>query len=144
VPTFTTTDPRFDDIEYWIVTEPWGPRTATYIVFLNCDGAKHRSSRIYRDEADAKSHVVDDLTFMQRFWAEQLDNRERAIVCNGSHYRYNSCPPGTPARHRGFGGGSWLFKSLATGESIVSSDVWYQGVIPVWARKAFPDTHEQG
>jgi hypothetical protein len=142
MPTFRTDDPRFDDIEYWIVEKPWGPRTAGYIVYLNCDGSQHTSSRVYRDAADAEAHVDEDLGFQVKYWTEQLDDREHAAVVDGVHYRMGTrtCAP----QHRGFGGSPFIFKPLVGEGEIVCSDTWYQGIIPVWARKAFPNTHTLG
>lgn len=142
MPIFASTDERFDDIEYFITSKPWGTRTMYKIVYKTSLGEDHDCPRLF-DSPPTEKQVADELGFSMRYWREQLDDRNNAIVCEQTHYRHHGVVTSGRSVHRGFGGSTFRFRSLATGEELVSNDVWYQGPIPVWAASAFPDTHEQ-
>jgi hypothetical protein len=143
MPTFNHLDSDFDPIEYEIVEKPWGKRLCARIVIKNCDGTDHETPRVYGSVAEAQQHLDDDLEFTVRYWGEQLNMRDRAVVCGGTHYRVGK-ETSAPAQHRGFGGSGFTFKDIATGEVIRSSNVWFQGIVPAFARNALPDTHTMG
>lgn len=74
----------------------------------------------------------------ERYWAEQLANRETAIVIAGVHYRVGS----DKGPHAGYGGRRFRIRNIATGEERETHDLWYQGTIPPMFRDALPNTHE--
>jgi hypothetical protein len=143
MPTFNHLDSDFDPIEYEIVEKPWGKRICARIVIKNCLGADHETSRVYGSVAEAAQHLDEDLEFIVRYWKEQLEDRNRAVVCGGTHYRIGETTIANPV-HRGFGGSPFTFVNISTGDITKSTNVWFQGVIPAFARHAFPDTHTMG
>lgn len=144
MPTFIVHNPNFDDIEFEIVEKPYyGKRTCARIVYKDCLGKDHETPRVFSSPAEAEEHLHKELTFTIDYWAEQLSDRNRAIVCGGTHYRVGEEVSYAP-QHRGFGGMSFTFQNMATNEVTKSTNVWFQGVIPAFARRAFPDTHING
>lgn len=72
------------------------------------------------------------------FWERQIADRSNAAVVDGYHYRIGD----EKARgSRGFGGRRLVLEDLATGERTVTTNLWYQGVIPPALRDRLPDTH---
>lgn len=137
--TFVVSDPRFDNIEY-AVNRQSGARDWWFISYRDCKGDDDPCPRRYNTAEECLANVDDELTFIVKYWGEQLDDRERAIVADGTHYRINPVVYSNPVLN-GFAGRTFRFKDLNTGEVIECGNTWYQGVIPEWARKAFPDTH---
>lgn len=144
MPKFTVTNPDFDDIEYEVVEKPYfGKRMCARVVYKNCLGADHETPRVFSSIAEAEDHVEHELNFTVGFWSDQLSDRNRAVVCGGTHYRIGATTIAKPV-HRGFGGSPFTFIDIATGDVTKSTNVWFQGVIPAFARRAFPDTHTMG
>ena len=101
-----------------------------------------RGGRTFTTPEAAAQHAEEEVAFTKRFWAGQLRDRSNAAVVNGEHYRFSSQPPTVRSDLRGCGGRTFHLRNLGTGEVTTSSDLWWQGVIPDFARPAFPDTHE--
>ncbi len=143
MPTFEHNDWRFEPVEFEFVEKPWyGDRTCWRIVIKNCDGTDHEAPQVFNSRESAEEKMPDALGFMVKFWGEQLDDRSNAVVCDGTHYRIGDEKKGG-STHSGFGGSRFTFTSL-TGKVVTSTNVWYQGVIPAFARPSLPDTHTQG
>lgn len=105
--------------------------------------------------ADLLNTVTHFLTFWQNKvqWREngdrtltsRNDTYQRPVIrCNGHHYTIGKEPaPGTRSRDcLGHAGAKFCFRLLATGEEIVSHNVWYQGRIPCDFRELLPDNAE--
>ena len=101
-----------------------------------------RGGRVFNSHESAEAASADEVEFQRKFWGEQLDNRTNAAVINGGHYRIGTERAGRPDEHRGFGGRTHHLRDLATGEVVTSSDLWWQGLVPDFARDALPDSHE--
>lgn len=71
------------------------------------------------------------------FWPLQLRDRRNAVVIDGIHYRIE--PEGNDELgFRGFGGRRFVIRKH-NGEEIVTTNLWYQGVIPPKWRAVLPD-----
>ena len=98
--------------------------------------------RVFGSAESAALAAPDEIAFTKKFWDMQLADRSNAVVVGGVHYRLGSAPDTRRPEFRGNYGRTFHLKSLATGEVIRCSDLWYQGGIPDFARPYFPDTHE--
>ena len=100
-----------------------------------------RGGRVYASRESAEAASADEVAFQKRFWASQLEDRSNAVVIGGGHHRLGSQRP-ERGNLRGVGGRTFRMRSLATGGTVECSDLWWQGIIPDFARAALPDTHE--
>src|SRR5688572_26606638 len=91
MPTYTHGDSRFDPIEFEYSIkeyELYGKiRTEVRIVIKDCLGADHPTPRVFNSLVSAMETMPDEMEFQVKFWGEQLDNRDRAIVADGTHFR---------------------------------------------------------
>lgn len=144
MPTFKSPKPEvFDDIEYEVVIQPWFGKDDCYRIMVPlCDGDYKESPRIYMKEP-TESDIADELNFLYTYWTDQLEDRSDAIVSERTHYRAYKIDSSGRTEHLGHGGRSFRFIKLDTGEELVSNNVWFQGQIPAFASRAFPDTHSQ-
>jgi len=75
--------------------------------------------------------------FINKFWNDQLVNRENAVVIKGEHYRLGDSK--TASDSNGFGGSKFRIKLHATGEEITTFDLWHQGTVPAEFKELLPD-----
>jgi hypothetical protein len=77
------------------------------------------------------------------FWIEKIESPDphRAII-EGHHYSIGDEGASRYEGMRGFGGRRYVIRKLATGEVIVTTNLWYQGEIPKRFRKDFADDAE--
>ena len=81
------------------------------------------------------------LDTLVRYWTTQLSDRSNAVVAEGVHYRIGKEDAPGSSQCRGYGGQGFQFVSLDGSQIVRSTNVWYQGVVPSFAAKRFPDTH---
>lgn len=133
----------FDDIEYTVISEGEG-RTLRYYVAIKEAGESEPFSkkmpRRYNTEPEAWENAESELEFTVNYWATQRADRRGAVVVDATHYRIGP-EDGGSASVRGYGGRSFTFDPIKDGPSVTSTNVWYQGDIPEFCIKEFPDTH---
>lgn len=103
---------------------------------------KFHGGIVYGSQEAAEAAGPGEVESLRKFWDEQLANRTNAVVVDGTHYRLGTRGQNVRADHRGFGGRTHHLRNLETGDVVTCSDLWYQGVIPDFARPNFPNTHE--
>jgi hypothetical protein len=135
----TETEPFPDLIESRVIEYAPG----SFAPVVSRDGKwEFKGGRVYRSHEDASAAAVDEVNEAKKFWAMQLQNRSNAVVVGGVHYRLGSRGANVRADLRGSSGRTFHLRNLETGEMVTCSDLWFQGVIPDFARPAFADTHE--
>ena len=91
-------------------------------------------------DKETKTQLIKyQLCFNCNFWREKVDIKDREEVAriDGAHYIIGKNDH-SPNRFRGFGGSKFTI-SFFDGREIVTSDLWYQGVIPDKFKKRLPD-----
>lgn len=119
-----------------------GKTCACYVTIAQEDGSSH----VYFITVDHNWTSRQPLTFSvsrsyhssEHFWEDQLARRDGALVIEGHHYRLGD---ENYQGMRGFGGRRHEIENIATGERIVSTNLWYQGIIPPAFREQLPDSH---
>lgn len=101
-----------------------------------------KGGRYFGSPERADQAAPGEVRNLRTFWWGQWADRVRAVVVDGGHYRLGTRSRDVPAQHRGSAGRSSRLRDLATGEVTECCDIWYQGVIPDFARPWLPDTHE--
>jgi len=85
-----------------------------------------------------------DMTIVPK-WRRGRDKPGQVIRCDGRHYVIGPEPSSRADRGMlGFAGAKFTFRMLATGEILVSHNVWHQGRIPAEYRAVLPDNAEKG
>lgn len=121
-----------------------------FVAYITGDGGD--STSWHFTEKAAQTELDARLAITARFWSEKLawhDAGDRTpdggyvVRVDGGHFVANhlGVDPGVHEHHLfvGFGGRTFRWRDLATGETRVSNDVWAQGTIPAALRDQLPD-----
>lgn len=93
--------------------------------------------KVYHEECDGYIADIDEFTgFTDKFWNDQLQSRENALVINGSQYRLGV---EYPAKGYGMNGEHYKIKMLENGAIIDTADLWHQGTVPEEYRNVLQD-----
>ena len=76
-----------------------------------------------------------------QFWADQMADREGAVVIDHCHYRIKPDIPRGDGGFAGYGGRLHRIR-LASGDVIETRNLWYQGIVPPPWRERLPDDAE--
>jgi hypothetical protein len=95
--------------------------------------------KVYHEICEGYISDVEDFTgFTDKFWNDQLNSRDDAVVINGEQYRIGSTP--YPKKGYGFGGEHYRIKLVENGLTIDTADLWHQGTVPEEYRGVLQDT----
>lgn len=93
---------------------------------------------VYHDHCEGYIASVDDFPALtDKFWNDQMQNRDNSVNIAGVQYRIGSTP--YPKKGYGFGGDHFRIKLLENGDIIDTADLWHQGTIPEEYRDILQD-----
>lgn len=95
------------------------------------------------DEADAAKLIALGLCYNCEFWhkLEILKDDPNSVRVKGKHYWIGLEDDPSPPRWRGMGGRRVVIR-FHDGREVVSTNLWYQGVIPERWVERLPDNTE--
>ena len=149
-------DEDYFEVFHTLDTDQW------FAADVSAEGGSSRSAA-KATQAEAVAEIEAKVLFHRRFWDKKVewanngdmtipeakgDKSSRVIRVNHQHYVIGAEPTADELRRNrqfgglGHGGSEFQFRLLATGEVIVSRNVWSQGKIPKEYWEALPDNAE--
>lgn len=82
---------------------------------------------IYHEACEGFIGDICDMSLTDKFWNEQIADRNKAVIIAGEQYRLGVQ---YPSKGYGFNGEHYKIKMLETGVILDTADLWHQGKIP--------------